>query len=148
MNNNTLGIIIGGIIPALFYGTFALTMKAGAGYKMSTSSFLIIIGLVICLTGLLVKPFFHETETSLSPTAIAFGIGSGLLWGLGTALVNYSIIKFDTPLAILTPIYNMNTVVAVLGGMIVFAEWKTVNSLPVIFGTLLVVCGGILLSRA
>ena len=148
MSNNTLGIILGGLIPALFYGVFAITMKAGAGYKISTSSYLIIIGLVICLTGLLVKPLLNETETSLNPMAIAFSVGSGILWALGTALVNYSIIRFDTPIAILTPLYNMNTVVAVLGGMIVFSEWKTVNSVPVIFGTLLVVCGGILLSRA
>lgn len=148
MNNNTSGIIIGGILPAILYGIFAITMKAGAGYKISTSSYLIIIGLVISLTGLLVRPLLNETETSLSTTAVAFSIGSGLLWASGTALVNYSILKFDTPLAILTPLYNMNTLVAVLGGLFIFAEWKTVNSIPVGIGTLLVLCGGILLSRA
>ena len=95
MNNNTSGIILGGIIPALFYGIFAITMKAGASYKISTSSYLVIIGLVISLTGLLVRPLLNETETSLNATAIAFSIGSGLLWALGTALVNYSILKFD-----------------------------------------------------
>ena len=147
MNNNTLGILVGGIIPALLYGTFAITMKAGSGYKLSTSSFLIIIGLVIALIGLLVRPILNEAE-SLNTTAIAFGIGSGLLWGLGTAFVNYSIIKFNTPLAILTPLYNMNTLVAVLGGLIIFAEWKTVNIVSITIGTVLVTMGGILLSRA
>ena len=148
MNNNTLGIIFGGIIPALFYGLFAITMKAGASYKISTSSYLVIVGLVIAVTGLIVRPILQETESSLNYTAIAFSIGSGLLWALGTALVNYSIIRFETPLAILTPLYNMNTLVAVLGGLIIFAEWKSVNSISVTIGTLLVVCGGILLSRA
>ena len=147
MNNNTLGIIVGGIIPALLYGAFAITMKAGSGYKLSTSSFLIIIGLVIAVTGLLVRPILNETE-SLNNTAIAFSIGAGLSWALGTALVNYSIIKFETPLAILTPLYNMNTLVAVLGGLIIFAEWKSVNIVPTAIGTLLVIMGGILLSRA
>ena len=148
MNNNTLGIILGGIIPAIFYGLFAITMKAGASYKISTSTYLIIIGLVIAVTGLLVKPLLQETEAPLNYTAIAFSVGSGLLWALGTALVNYSIIRFETPLAILTPLYNMNTLVAVLGGLIIFAEWKSVNLIPVTIGTLLVVSGGILLSRA
>ena len=148
MNNNTLGILIGGVIPALFYGIFTITMKAGASYKISTSSYLIIIGLVIAVVGLLVRPILNETESVLSTNAIAFSIASGILWGLGTALVNYSIIKFETPIAILTPIYNMNTVVAVLGGLLIFAEWKTVNSIPIVVGTLLVVSGGILLSRA
>ena len=148
MNNNTLGIIFGGIIPALFYGMFAIAMKAGAGYKISTSSYLVIVGLVIAIAGLLLKPLLNEADSSLNTTAVLFSMGSGLLWALGTALVNYSIIKFETPIAILTPLYNMNTLVAVLGGLIIFAEWKTVNIIPVTIGTVLVICGGILLSRS
>lgn len=148
MNDNTLGIILGGLIPALLYGFSAITMKAGAGYKISTPDYLMTIGIVIFLTGLLIKPLLSTGKESLNSTAIIFSISSGLLWALGTALVNYSILKFGTPIAILTPLYNMNTLVAVLGGMIIFAEWKTVNSVPVFIGTTLVVCGGILLSKA
>ena len=148
MNNNAIGIILGGIIPALFYGLSIITMKAGAGYKISTSSYLMIIGIVIFCTGLVVKPLLNTTDTTLNYKAIAFSMGSGLLWALGTTLVNYSILKFETPIAILTPLYNMNTLVAVLGGMILFAEWKTINSVPVFLGTILVICGGILLSKS
>lgn len=148
MNNNTLGIILGGLIPALLYGFSTITMKAGAGYKIDTSNYLIIIGIVIFLTGVLAKFILNSEEQSLNIMAIFFSISSGFFWALGTTLVNYSIVKFSTPIAILTPLYNMNTLVAVLGGMLLFAEWKTVNSLPVFFGTILVVCGGILLSKA
>jgi transporter family protein len=42
----------------------------------------------------------------------------------------------------------MDTLFAVLGGLILFAEWKSVNSLPVFLGTILIVVGGILVSRA
>ena len=42
----------------------------------------------------------------------------------------------------------MNTLVAVLGGMLLFAEWKTVQSLPIFIGLVLVVCGGVLLSKS
>ena len=42
----------------------------------------------------------------------------------------------------------MNTLVAVLGGMLLFAEWKTAQSLPVFIGSVLVVCGGVLLSKS
>ncbi len=79
---------------------------------------------------------------------MGFAIISGTLWALGTTLVNYSILKFGTPIAILTPIYNMNTLVAVFGGMLLFAEWKTVQSLPIFIGLVLVFCGGVLLSKS
>ncbi|MDJ0742864.1 MAG: GRP family sugar transporter [Xenococcaceae cyanobacterium MO_167.B27] len=148
MSQKILGILIGGIIPALFYGVSAITMKAGSEYKISTSSYLMIIGIAIFITGIVLKPFITTSDSQETLSGIGFSIVSGLLWALGTALVNYSIAKFDTPIALLAPVYNMNTLVAVLGGMILFAEWKTINSIPVFIGTVLVVCGGILLSKS
>ncbi len=148
MNNNTLGLLIGGLIPALFYGLSAIAMKAGAGFKVSTANYMMIIGVVIFLTGLAIQPWLGNSDNELTPKAIAIVVASGLFWALGTTLVNFAIVKFDSPIALLTPLYNMNTLVAVLGGMILFAEWKTVNSVPVFLGTALVVCGGVLLSRA
>ncbi|MDJ0533332.1 MAG: hypothetical protein QNJ70_12675 [Xenococcaceae cyanobacterium MO_207.B15] len=148
MSQKILGILIGGIIPALFYGVSAITMKAGSEYKISTSSYLMIIGIAIFITGIVLKPFITTSDSQETLSGIGFSLISGLLWALGTALVNYSIAKFDTPIALLAPLYNMNTLVAVLGGMILFAEWKTINSIPVFIGTVLVVCGGILLSKS
>jgi transporter family protein len=148
MSQKILGMLLGGIIPALFYGISTITMKAGSQHKVSTSSYLMIIGIAIFLTGIIIKPILTTSDTKETLSGIGFSAISGLLWALGTALVNYSITKFDTPIALLTPLYNMNTLVAVLGGMIIFAEWKTVQSLPVFIGTVLVVCGGILLSKS
>ena len=148
ISNNTLGIIIGGIIPAFLYGVSTITMKAGAEYKISTSTYLMVIGIVIFIVGLLSKQVLNLPESSGNFAGLGFAVVSGLLWGLATTLVNYSIVKFGTPIAILTPLYNMNTLVAVLGGMVLFAEWKTVQSLPVFIGSILVVCGGVLLSKS
>lgn len=148
LSSNTWAILIGGLIPAILYGLSTISMKAGAGHKISTSNYLMIIGIVIFLVGLAVKPLFANTDIPISWQGIGFSILSGIFWVLGTALVNYSILKFDTPIAILTPLYNMNTLVAVVGGMILFAEWKTVHSIPIFLGTVLVMFGGILLSKA
>lgn len=131
MNNNTLGLLIGGLVPALLYGLSAIAMKAGAGFKVSTSNYMMIIGVVIFLTGLCSRPWLNSGDSSLSLKAVAIAVASGFFWALGTTFVNFAIVKFGSPIALLTPIYNMNTLVAVLGGMIIFAEWKTVDSLPV-----------------
>jgi uncharacterized membrane protein len=148
MPNHTWGIVIGGIIPALLYGLSTITMKAGAESKISTSSYLMAIGVVIFLTGFALKPLLNTSATKESWLGLGFSIISGLFWAVATSLVNYSIVKFGTPIAILTPLYNMNTLFAVLGGLILFAEWKSVNSLPVFIGTIFIVVGGILVSRA
>ena len=148
ISNNTLGIMIGGIVPALLYGVSIIAMKAGAEYKISTSSYLMVIGIVIFIVGLLSRQILNFPETTATFAGLGFAIVSGILWALGTTLVNYSIVKFGTPIAILTPLYNMNTLVAVLGGMLLFAEWKTAQSLPVFIGSVLVVCGGVLLSKS
>ena len=148
ISNNTLGILIGGIVPAFLYGFFTITMKAGAEYKISTSNYLMVIGIMIFLVGLLSKQILNSPEEPVNFAGLGFAIASGLLWGLGTALVNYSLVKFGRPIAILAPLYNMNTLVAVLGGMIFFDEWKTVQSIPVFIGSILVVCGGVLLSKS
>ncbi len=148
MNQKTLGIIIGGLLPSLLYGFSTITMKAGAKYNISTSSYMMIIGVVIFLVGLISTQIIESQESSLNTSAIALTIISGILWALGTTLVNYSIVNFNTPIAILTPLYNTNTLVAVLGGMILFAEWKIVSAAPVLIGTTLVVLGGIFLSKA
>lgn len=147
MNNNTLGLLVGGLVPALLYGFSALAMKGGASFKVSTPNYMMIIGVVIFLTGLAIKPWL-DTDSKLNGGAVAIAAASGLFWALGTTLVNFALVKYGSPLAQLTPLYNMNTLVAVVGGLIIFAEWKTVNSVPVAIGTLLVVAGGVLLSRA
>lgn len=148
MNQNTVGIIVGGLLPSLFYGFSTITMKAGAKYNISTSAYMMIIGITIFVVGLISTQLIESSESSLNTSAITLTIVSGVLWALGTTLVNYSIVKFDTPIAILTPLYNTNTLVAVLGGMILFAEWKVVSAAPVLIGTTLVVLGGIFLAKA
>ena len=74
MNNNTLGLLIGGLIPALFYGLSAIAMKAGAGFKVSTANYMMIIGVVIFLTGLVIQPWLGSSERELTPKAIAIVI--------------------------------------------------------------------------
>ena len=62
-----------------------------------------IIGLVIFLTGILIRPFVIKSDTRKTLLRISFSIFLGLVWGLDTGLVNYSIVKFDTPIALLIP---------------------------------------------
>jgi len=70
----------------------------------------------------------------------------GLCWGVGVLLVSMAISRYDTKLSILAPLYNMNTLVTVIGALIIFSEWKDVNVVKLIIGALLIVAGGVLVS--
>lgn len=146
ISNQNLGILLGGVLPALLFGFFAITMKAGATYKISTPFYLVLIGLSIALLGVLSWNYFPRS--SYSPLGIVFMVVAGLLWGLGTLFVNFAIIKFNTPISLLVPLYNTNTLVAVLGGLLIFQEWRSVNSYPLFIGTFLIVVGSMILSKA
>jgi transporter family protein len=70
----------------------------------------------------------------------------GLSWGSGSVLVAIAINNYKTPLSVLAPLYNMNTLVAVVGALFIFSEWRDVNVVRLIIGSLLIIGGGVLVS--
>lgn len=59
-----------------------------------------------------------------------------------------ALIRYDAAVSQLAPLYNMNTLVAVLLGLLVFAEFRDVQVLRLAAGALLIVLGGWLVSGA
>jgi len=70
----------------------------------------------------------------------------GIAWGAGVLLVALAINNYKAPLSVLAPLYNMNTLVTVLGALFIFSEWKDVNVIKLIIGSILIVGGGVLVS--
>lgn len=56
--------------------------------------------------------------------------------------------RFKMPVSKLVPLFNTNTLVAVVLGLLIFNEWKTINSPKLIIGAILVVIGGTLVTNA
>ncbi|MCB9143176.1 MAG: hypothetical protein H6646_12980, partial [Anaerolineales bacterium] len=56
--------------------------------------------------------------------------------------------RFDGQISQLVPLYNMNTLVAVLIGLVVLAEWRTVDPRKLAIAAILIVLGGILAARS
>jgi len=81
---------------------------------------------------------------SLSPTAAAAGIAIGLFWALGQILIFTALLR-GADAARMAPIYNMNTLLVVVFGIILLHEIpdKT-QTLRVVVGAILIVAGGIL----
>lgn len=48
----------------------------------------------------------------------------GLLWAAGTGAVTFALGRYGGQISQFAPLYNMNTLVAVLVGLVVFGEWQ------------------------
>ncbi|MGD1949034.1 MAG: hypothetical protein ACFB14_05240 [Leptolyngbyaceae cyanobacterium] len=146
MTSNQLGLIVGGLLPALFYGISSEFAKSSTNAGMSVGGHLFVIGIAISITGLLFNFLLPGNIPSL--LAVTSSSMQGLFWGLGTGCVVLGLIKYQTPLAKLVPLYNMNTLVTSGLALIIFAEWRAVNPLQLLIGAGLIIVGGILVSGA
>lgn len=146
MNSQTLGIIVGGLIPALCYGVAGIFSKTSANAGMPVGTHLVFIGLAVSMVG----GIFNQILPGKIPSIAAIASSSvlGATWGLGTGCVALGIILYQAPISKLTPLYNMNTLIGVVLALILFSEWKSVNLSILMIGTLFICIGGILVARA
>lgn len=137
--------IVYGIIAAVCFGVQTVVYKY-ATQKSNISpyygSFVFAIGIIAILAVLLLfRPGFDfEWESS----GLLFI--SGIIWGLGFIAVAIAISQ-NADVARLAPIYNTNTLVAVLLGILILHELPDVSQMfRVISGAVLIVIGSVLVS--
>ena len=146
MTSILLGLVVGGLLPALFYGVSSVFAKSSTNAGMSVGGHLFVIGIAVSITGLLFNVLLPGNVPSLM--AVASSSMQGVFWGLGTGCVVLGLLKYQAPLANLVPLYNMNTLVTSGLALVIFAEWRAVNPLQLLVGAGLIVAGGILVSGA
>lgn len=142
MNQSVIGYLIGGIIPAILYGLYNILQKASSQHKISPGMYLIVVGICAIAIGTAYCLIFKEF--AISPISGFYATLNGIVWGLATCLIALAYTHYKMPVSKLVPIFNTNTLVAVILGLIIFSEWKTVSSPKVIIGAILVIIGGTL----
>jgi len=144
MSQSQLGILIGGLIPALLFGFSGISQKFSSKFGISTGAYIVTVGIGVLLVGVSICLINREQVyniKSIIPSAL-----TGAFWGIGMMLVAVAISKYSAPLSKLAPLYNMNTLIAVIGALVIFSEWKDVNTVKVIIGSILIIAGGVLVS--
>ncbi len=137
--------IVYGIIASIFFALNAIVYKVAAqkgNFSPYYGSFMFGLGVVlICGLFLLFKPSF-EFEWKSSGLALI----AGMIWGLGLLAVAIAIAK-GGDIARLAPIYNTNTILAVLLAIIFLKEIPDVSQIfRIIAGAVLIVVGAVLVS--
>ncbi|MFT5882589.1 MAG: glucose uptake protein GlcU [Crocinitomicaceae bacterium] len=144
MTQAQLGVLIGGIIPALLFGVSGICQKWSNQHGISTGAYLVSIGIGVLCVGLALC--VYNSDQHFSMASVIPAVTLGVFWGLGILLVAIAISKYGAPLSTLAPLYNMNTLVAVVGALFIFSEWKDANLVKLGFGTIMIILGGVLVS--
>ena len=144
MTQEQLGLIIGGILPALLFGFSGICQKWSNQHGISTGAYLVFIGIGVVMVGVVLWMLNAKQQYNVASVIPALGLG--VSWGLGAFCVAVGISKYSAPLAKLVPLYNMNTLVAVLLALVIFSEWKEVHLVKLSIGAVLIILGGVLVS--
>lgn len=139
-----------GLLASLCYGTYVIFQKVATSDKyfgMSSSAYLLLmlIGLAVVFIG---SALVDRSTLALpsNPYALAVAIGAGILAGIGILSVTLAL-SGGANVAQLVPIFNSNTLVAVILGIIFLHELPNPSGqAKIIAGALLIVIGGILVS--
>jgi uncharacterized membrane protein len=136
MSRIQLSIIIGGLLPAVFFSLSSVAQKFSTSAGIGSGPLLVFIGLTVAAVGAV----FSGVEGDWS--------FMGLAWGAGIACIAVALKKHGAQISQLVPLYNMNTLLAVLIGLIAFQEWREVHPGKLLTAAVLIISGGILASRA
>ncbi|HOI08089.1 MAG TPA: hypothetical protein PK213_13240 [Deltaproteobacteria bacterium] len=146
MTQSSLAIVIGGVLPAILFGLSGAFAKPSNQAGIGTGLYILCIGLSVAAVGAfccLIVP-----DRTISVRSCLYASLVGITWAMAAGLVAFALSRYGVPISRLVPVYNMNTVVTVLIGLCLFAEWRDVHTLKLAVGTLLVVIGGAIVAHA
>ncbi len=146
MTSKSTALILGGLLPALIYGGSAIFQKVSTSHGISLSAYLVATGIGVAMAGIACYLLDNSFAFSIKSGLYAFAFG--LTWGIASGLVAYTLLNFEVPISQLVPLYNINTLVAVILALIIFSEWENLDMVKLLSGSALIVTGAILVTKS
>lgn len=141
--------ILIGLFASLMFGSSAIAMKMATSPKFfGLQPALVGIGASIGLALVFFAYFFLFTDAKIQNNPIGLGLSVliGILWALGN-LGLFIALKNGADIARMTPLYNTNTLIAVVLGIFLLHELPNpTQSIKVVVGAVLIVVGAVLVS--
>ncbi len=142
MSKQTLAILIGGLLPALLYGAAGVLQKTASKTGIGPGPYILIIGVVAVVIGGVITLVSQDASVSWSGAGQTAGFA--VLWSAAIVSIMLALGRYDGPVSVIVPLYNMNTLIAVLLGLFVLGEWEGLNEWRLIAGAVMIVAGGAL----
>ncbi len=133
------------ILASLSWGSYIIVNKVAMGKGMDPYFAIALMSAGVIGLGAAVF-FLAKPSIQSDPMSITLAVIAGALWALGQLFVVLAL-SSNAPVAKLAPLYNTNTLVAVVLGIILLKELPSgTATIKVIAGAILIVAGGILVS--
>ena len=146
MSSELKGLLVGGALPAILYGVTGVLQKMSANAEGGAGLYLIFLGLGTVAVGVAFHVILPEPAIALRPAT--FALSAGVVFSLGAGLISYALIKYGAAISQLTPLYNMNVLVTVVVGLLVFTEYRDLQVARLLVGSVLLIGGGLLVAGA
>ncbi len=136
------------VAAALFWGAWIIAAKVAMGEKYfginpAYASLFVLAGIAVVILGNIAIEGFSMPK---SMPGIAAATVAGALWALGM-VASFKALQAGADVAKLTPLYNTNTLVAVVLGIILLHELPQAGQMvKVVVGALLIVVGSVLVA--
>ncbi len=137
------------VIAALFLGAFTVPYNIAMGAKFSPPVALLCLGVGTIIVALLWLSFYTSKEGEII-TFNLFYIASlaGIIWAVGMVFVTLAMGAAGGNVSQIVPLYNTNTLVAMVLALIIFKEFQDLIIWKVLLGGSFIVIGGALVALA
>jgi uncharacterized membrane protein len=141
--------LIYGILIAFLWGSYAVVSKIALtdkqfGISPALASLFMLVGIaIVFVAGALTEGKLQIPENK---TGVALSVLAGIIWAIGLFL-SIKLLAEGADISRLAPIYNLNTLVAVILGILLLHELPNSGEMAkVVVGAILIIIGGILVS--
>lgn len=90
-------VVIGGLIPAMAFGVAAIFQKGAALAGMGPASYVVIVGLLMVIIGLVLRPVLGESGWGGAP-ALWQAAGGGVLFGMASGAISLALQRYGAPI--------------------------------------------------
>ena len=140
-----MGIVVGGIVPAILIGVALIFLKLSAESGLSSGIGMVLTGVGVSIIGAIGYLISGGVVVS---KGIVFSLLVGLFWGLGTMLMGIAVEKFSLPMSVAASLAATNILVVTAISVIFLGEGANISLPKLILGVLLVVAGSILVTTS
>jgi len=146
MTDKAMGVVLGGLLPALCFGVSSVLMKMAARAGIGPGPYVLSLAVGVAAYGAftaLTQPGRHATGGG-----VAFSMLVGLAWALGMALIQIALTRYHAAISQIVPLHMLNLIVTIALGFVLFAEARDLEAGRLVLGALLIGVGAILVAGA
>ncbi|OWV71119.1 hypothetical protein ATY77_16310 [Rhizobium sp. R634] len=144
--NSLWPIIVGGVLPAIFWGITAIFQKQSATSATGSAVYLIAFGAACALAGLIAALIWRPAPWTIE--GLGFAAIAGACFAFGTGLISFALFAYGIPVSKLAPIWSCNVLVTLAIGALLLGEASDFDVVRLAAGTLLILSGALLVSGA